>query len=80
MAKIEFYMGSAEKHIAVLDDGAVPRKGEFINIRRVTYRVSRVTWAVDYLDTPGRYPILRACVELTSTTAAAQDGGTDAQK
>ena len=50
MAKIEFYVGDAEKHIAVLDDGAVPRAGEFVNIRKTTYRVRSVTWAVDDAD------------------------------
>lgn len=50
MAKIEFYIGDADKHIAVLDDGAVPRKGELVGIRRVTYRVRAVTWAVDHAD------------------------------
>lgn len=34
MATIEFYVGSAEKHIAVLDDSAVPREGEIVNIRK----------------------------------------------
>jgi hypothetical protein len=63
MAEIEFYVGSAEKHIAVLDDGAVPREGEFVNIRNATYQVRRVTWAVDHADQiPGAS--LRANVEL----------------
>lgn len=63
MAAIEFYIGSAEKHIAVLDDGAVPREGELINIRGITYRVKRVTWTVDHADRiPGAS--LRANVEL----------------
>lgn len=47
MAKIEFYVGDSAKYIAVLDDGAVPRQNEFINIEGVTYAVSSVTWAVD---------------------------------
>lgn len=63
MASIEFYVGRSGKHIAVLDDVAVPREGEFVNIRGVTYRVSRVTWAVDHADhIPGA--TLRANVEL----------------
>lgn len=63
MAKIEFYLGTSKKHIAVLDDGAVPRTGELINIRAVTYKISRVTWAV---DNPGFVlsATLRANVEL----------------
>lgn len=50
MAKIEFYLGDAEKHLAVLDDSCVPRAGEFINIRQITYQVVKVTWAVDHAD------------------------------
>ncbi len=63
MAKIEFYIGSAEKHIAVLDDGVVPREGEMVNIRQVTYRVRRVTWAVDNAENAFDAS-LRANVEL----------------
>lgn len=67
MAKIEFYIGYAEKHIAVLDDGAVPRAEELINIRGETYRVNRVTWAVDQADSWVEHK-LRANVELTKLT------------
>lgn len=63
MPKIEFYVGDAEKHIAVLDDGAVPRPGEFVNIRKHTYVVRRVTWAVDH-EADAFYGKLRANVEL----------------
>jgi hypothetical protein len=64
MAKIEFYVNGADKHIAVLDDGSVPRKGEYVTIRRQTYRVDRVTWAVD--SEPDQfYGKLRANVELS---------------
>jgi hypothetical protein len=64
MATIEFYHGDDEKHMAVLDDGAVPRPGEFINIRGYTWLVRRVTWAVDHADRiPGAS--LRACVILS---------------
>lgn len=48
MAKIEFYIGTAPKHIAVVVDEAVPREGELVNIRKSNYRVGRVTWAVDH--------------------------------
>jgi hypothetical protein len=64
MAKIEFYIGQEPGHIAVVDDGAVPREGEFINIRQVTYRVVRVTWAVDGDVDRFRGATLRANVEL----------------
>lgn len=63
MAKIEFYVGNADKHIAVLDDGAVPRADEMISIRKRTYRIVHVTWAVDHADDP-RSRALRACVVL----------------
>jgi hypothetical protein len=66
MAKIEFYIGHSPKFLAVLDDGAVPRKGEFVNIQKTTYTVDRVTWAVDDTDLRAR---LRACVELTPAIA-----------
>ena len=63
MAKIEFYIGNSDKFIETLVDGAVPREGEFVNIRKVTYQVDRVTWAV---DDPKHYPVpLRANVELS---------------
>jgi hypothetical protein len=64
MAKIEFYVGDADKHIVVLDDGAVPRAGEFISIRKVTYRVTGVTWAVDGDIDQFRGATLRANVNL----------------
>lgn len=64
MTAIEFYVGSAEKHIAVLDDAAVPRAEELINIRGETYRVNRVTWAIDAADNRLERK-LRANVELT---------------
>lgn len=70
MAKIEFYVGEAEKHIAVLDDGAVPRVGELINIRQETWRVRRVTWAVDH-EADAFYGKLRANVELEAAEAPA---------
>lgn len=65
MAKIEFYVGDSAGHIGILDDGAVPREGEMINIRHVTYRVSAVTWAIDGNPDRFRGGILRACVVLS---------------
>jgi hypothetical protein len=47
MAQIEFYVGDAAGHIAYIESDAVPRAGEYVNIRNVTYSVERVTWAVD---------------------------------
>lgn len=34
----------------VLTLGSVPRAGEFVNIRKVTFLVEGVTWAVDNAD------------------------------
>lgn len=65
MAKIEFYVDGADKHIAVLNDGAVPRVGDAVNILKRTYYVQRVTWAVDDGYRYGE-KILRANVELSS--------------
>lgn len=65
MAKIEFYVGASNKYIAVLNDGAVPRAEELINIQKQTYRIHRVTWALDSDYTGGDEPKLRACVEMT---------------
>jgi len=63
VAKIEFYLGSSDRHIAVLDDGAMPRPGETVNIRHQDYTVTRVAWAVDNAgDVFGAK--LRAAVEL----------------
>jgi hypothetical protein len=62
MARVEFYIGSEPGCLSIVNDGAVPRQGELVNIRKVTYRVHRVTWNVDYdgeLD-----PRLRANVEM----------------
>lgn len=64
MAKIEFYIGSAQHHIVVLDDGAVPRPKELINIRKITYRVKAVTWAIDGDPAVYRDEKLRANVTL----------------
>ncbi len=66
MAKIEFYIGSvAQGHIAV-DDGAVPRKDEYVNIRKATYKVERVTWAIDGNPDQFKGATLRANVELVA--------------
>jgi len=60
--KIEFYKGNARGHMAVVDADAVPRKGEAINIRGVSWRIGSVTWALDRADHPDA--TLRACVSL----------------
>ena len=70
MAKIEFY-GGAEKHMAVVDDMAVPRAGELVSIRKATWRVVRVTLAVDHADDVMRAS-LRANVELELADRASE--------
>lgn len=62
MTQVEFYLGDSERHIAVVRSGAVPRQGEFVNIRKVTYEVELVTWAVDHPS--NETPQLRANVVL----------------
>ena len=69
MAKIEFYAGDAERYIAVVDDGAVPRADEWISIRGETYRVARVTWALDHADNRSERK-LRANVALIKRAPA----------
>jgi hypothetical protein len=63
MALVEFYEDDAEYPFASVKDGAVPRKGEYVNILKVTYRVQRVTWAVD--SPTGEPQKLRANVQLS---------------
>jgi len=68
MAKIEFYDGTKPGMLTAVTDGAVPREGEFINIRNETWRVVRVTWAVDHADEVASMIRLRANVEMKRPT------------
>ncbi len=43
---------------------SMPREGEFVNIKKTTYRVTRVTWALDQADRYEPEKKLRANVEL----------------
>lgn len=63
MARVEFYVQGGGLIVAADDEAAVPRKGEFISIKRETWKVAAVSWAVDQ---PGGVlkPRLRANVEL----------------
>lgn len=63
MARIEFYRKGGGLIVAV-DDGAVPRSGELVNIERRTWTVDHVTWAVDQPG-GGIRPRMRANVEMT---------------
>lgn len=71
MALIEFYLGSDTSSLASVKDGAVPREGEYVNIRQVIYRVIRVTWAVDHADDVAMKQ-LRANVEVEAVKPAAR--------
>lgn len=64
MALIEFYLGNAKHPFAFVDDGAVPREYEMVNIRGVSYQVERVTWALDQADKHPPEKKLRANVEV----------------
>jgi hypothetical protein len=63
MAILEFYLLGEEYHIAVLDDSAVPRAGEIVNICKTEYVVHHVAWAVDHADEIFGTK-LRAAIEL----------------
>lgn len=65
MARIEFYRKDENHFIEVVEDVSVPRSGEYINICSKTWKVDRVTWAVDTAD---RKPRLRANVDLVEPT------------
>lgn len=66
MAQIEFCKESDVQPFAHVEDGAVPRSSEFINIAKETYRVIRVEWALDHTtrkaQVDGYTPSLRATV------------------
>jgi hypothetical protein len=67
--RVEFCTKGSRKNLAVLSGvGAVPRQGEFVNIRGETWRVVRVTWAVDQADKIGETE-LRANVELAKASS-----------
>lgn len=63
MAAVEFYRKGGGLIVAVDDESAVPRKGEFVSITRKTWKVVTVTWAVDQPG-GGLKPRLRANVEM----------------
>lgn len=59
--RLEFYTGSGL--VAVLDSSIVPPVGSFVNIRKITYEVKAVSYAVDYVDErSARY--MRANIDL----------------
>lgn len=59
---IEFY--SRDNLVCTVKSSMVPAVGDKINIRRTTYTVLRVTYAVDYADDYQRSRI-RANVDLS---------------
>ena len=64
LTRLEFYLNGAKKYLEVIDSSAVPSAGHFISLRGETYKVVRVTWAVDYPDDI-HAKRLRANVEIT---------------
>ena len=61
--RVEFYSKGGGLIVAVDGTSAVPRKGEFVNISKQTWKVAVVTWAVDQPGGTLR-PRLRANVEM----------------
>lgn len=60
--RIEFY--AAGKMIASVSSSMVPEIGRFINIRRQTWKVKSVTYALDNIDAKFDRPRMRANVDL----------------
>lgn len=68
MARLEFYIGNSDKFIATLrNEGAVPRKGDLINITQENYMVMKVVWCVDWALE--QHAELRTCVILRKVVA-----------
>lgn len=66
---VEFYLKGSDDTMLILTTEAVPRAGEFISISKRTYKVERVTWAVDCFHDIFKHR-LRANVELQLVNAA----------
>lgn len=62
IVRIEFYLFGGGM-LASTTASAVPVEGEFINIKKITYRVVSRTWALDDADDP-RVRRLRANIDL----------------
>jgi hypothetical protein len=62
MTRIEFYDGDAAQPMVAVDAGGPPPRGDLISILGETWRVARITWAVD--QPTGERAQLRANVEL----------------
>lgn len=61
--RLEFYcdkecVGAIQSHGL-----PVPRKGELVSIKKETFKVTRVTWALDYSD-KHLEKVLRANIEM----------------
>jgi hypothetical protein len=67
MATLEFYDTEKNALLAKINDSAVPRKDEYINIKNITWKVHHVSWAID--TDPH---IFRANIELVPDDRAAQ--------
>lgn len=62
--RVEFYVDGSGKFIAAVDDGQAPTAGNIINIRKKTYVVSNVSWAIDNSEDVINTK-QRCCVELS---------------
>lgn len=60
---IEFYTSPKGSCIACVVSTMVPTLGSFISIRKTTYKVVGVTYALDHSDDPSP-TVMRACVDL----------------
>lgn len=61
---VEFYEDGTKKRFAHVESSMVPAVGSFVNIRRQTWRVNQVTYALDYADAKFDQPRMRAIVDL----------------
>jgi len=66
MGRIEFYDG--DSIIAATNSDMVPLIGSKISIRKKTWSVINVTYALDHADKPFESS-MRACVDLTPVEA-----------
>jgi hypothetical protein len=61
---IEFYCGDTDRMISSVGSSMVPPVGSCINIQKKTWKVARVTYALDYPDEPHSDRVMRANVSL----------------
>lgn len=47
---VEFYLGASHRPFCVVDAEFQPNDGDFVNIAKVTYKVTGRTFTVDHAD------------------------------